>query len=53
LIRLTSASRLVPSAVPERERFIAENDSPDLLEEFEEPAAEGEPVERANEGEAN
>jgi putative SOS response-associated peptidase YedK len=29
------------------------NDSPDLLDEFEEPAAEGEPVERANEGEAD
>ena len=28
------------------------NDSPDLLDKFEEPAVEGEPVERANEGEA-
>ena len=29
------------------------NDSPDLLDEFEEPAVEGEPVERANKGEAD
>jgi hypothetical protein len=53
LIRPTSVSCLVHSAGPERERFIAENDSPDLLDEFEEPAFEGEPVERANGGETD
>ena len=29
------------------------NDSPDLLDEFDEPNGVGEPVERANEGEAD